>query len=92
MARNVYKTDPRVAAIHLGKPEIDRYASLFFLGQAVRVDTSERFYERRLTVIDMPRCSDDYIHVIDILTAGTADTAGTLEKWKRGCPEKAIAF
>src|SRR4030095_10962047 len=51
-----------VTVAEMREAEIDRDAALALFLQAVGVDTGERLDQRRLAVIDVPRCTEDDVH------------------------------
>src|SRR5262245_54353976 len=63
MPGDIDKTKTDVTDLHLRKSEIDRDTALFFLRKAIGVDAGQRFYERRLPMIDVSGCSDDRVHM-----------------------------
>ena len=57
--------DRTVAEVGIGETQVDRHTARALFRQPVRLDTRQRFYKHRLTVIDMSRCRDDHEAELD---------------------------
>jgi hypothetical protein len=63
MARYVNESKTNIRDLHFGKTEIDRDPSLFLFGQPVSINARQRLYQSRFSMVDVPRCSCDYVHI-----------------------------